>query len=334
MANEQSRNWFIRVTKSNNTKQGLYDYDFDELYKTLVDKYSKVIMAVHDKDLENIHCHIVLQNTSAVRFSTLKKLIPYGDIEKQRGTNEECYQYVLHKDSKSKENEKIEYDESCIKTNIENLQDWLKVDERSRTDLVEFKNAILLGLSRKELIDQFPTQMIRYSNFYNVCRSAKMESDFSNKTRDIKVTYIYGGGGIGKTHYVYEENEFDYSKVYSVDDYSHPFDNYNGEDVLLLDEYRSNFSITYILKLLDKYPLRLKARYENKIACYTKVYVVSNIPLTEQYKGCDYATRQALMRRFNSIKHFTGFGVYEEMICNNGLLYKIEDNTNTDDIFK
>lgn len=334
MANEQSRNWFIRVTKSNNTKQGLYEYDFDDLYKSLIDKYGKVIMAVHDKDLENIHCHIILQNASAIRFSTLKKLIPYGDIEKQRGTNKESYEYLFHRDSKSKENEKIEYDETCIKTNVENIEDWLKIEERSRTDLVEFKNAILQGLTRQELIDKFPTQMIRYSNFYNVCRSAKMENDFSNKMRDVKVTYIYGGGGLGKTHLVYEENNFDFSKIYSVDDYSHPFDNYNGEDVLLLDEYRSNLSVTYFLKLLDKYPLRLKARYENKIACYTKVYVVSNVPLTEQYKNCDYSTRYAITRRFHSIKQFTSFGVFKELMSNDGNLIAVDDKTNVDDIFK
>lgn len=324
MANEQSRNWFIRVTKINNTKQGLYKYDFDELYKTLIDKYSKVIMAIHDKDLDNIHCHIILQNLSAVRFSTLKKLIPYGDIEKQRGTNAECYEYVLHRDSKSQGNEKIVYDESCIKTNIEDLQNWLKIEERSRTDLVEFKNAILAGMSKQDLINNFPSQMIRYSNFYNVCRSAKMEHDFANKLRDVKVTYIYGGGGLGKTYQVYSENDFDYGKVYSVDDYSHPFDNYNGQDVLLLDEYRSNLSISYLLKLLDKYPLRLKARYENKIACYTKVYIVSNIPLSEQYQGCDNDTRLALMRRIHSIKHYTAFNSYKELL--NEQLTLVEDN--------
>lgn len=308
MENKQ-RNWFIRVSKTNNTKNGLYEYNFDELYQTLVNKYEKVIMALHDKDESNIHCHIILQNKNQIRFDTLKNLIPYGDIEKQQGSNEECYNYLFHKDDKSKELEKDEYDETCIKTNIEDLESWLKIKKGQRTDIVEFKNAVLGGATYGELLENHLSVLSKNRTFYNDLKTYKQEKEFMTKERKLECTYIYGTAGTGKTYSVY--SKFGYDNVYSVDDYAHPFDEYNGENVLLLDEYRHNFDITYLLKLLDVYPLKLKARYGNKVACYTKVFIISNIPLDEQYQNADELTKSALYRRIHKIIHFIGFNKFD-----------------------
>lgn len=37
----------------------------------------------------------------------------------------------------------------------------------------------------------------------------------------------------------------------------------------------------HMLNYLDGYPLMLPSRYADKAACYTEVYLVSNIPLEE-----------------------------------------------------
>ena len=272
-------------------------------------------MALHDKDLDNIHCHIILQNKSQITFETLKNLMPYGDIEQQRGSNEDCYNYLFHKDEKSKETEKIEYDETCIKTNIENIQEWLKIKQGQRTDLIDFKNAVLSGATYDELLEAHLPVIARHDKFYQDLKRHKQELEFMSKFRELQVYYIYGNAGTGKTSSVYEKYGFE--NIYSVDDYKHPFDEYNGEDVLLLDEYRSNFEITYFLKLLDRYPLKLRARYGNKVACYTKVYIISNVPLNEQYPNLDETTRQALDRRIQKIIHYYNLGIYTERFNNN-----------------
>lgn len=38
-----------------------------------------------------------------------------------------------------------------------------------------------------------------------------------------------------------------------------------------------------MLNLLDGYPCELRCRYANKVACFTKVFLISNISLNEQY---------------------------------------------------
>jgi len=106
--------------------------------------------------------------------------------------------------------------------------------------------------------------------------------------------------------------EFGYSGVYRVTDYSHPFDSYAGEDVLLFDEYSSNFKIRELLNYLDGYPLTLPCRYTNRVACYTKVYIISNLPLSKQHRETQLdspETFSALLRRIHRVVEYRDNGI-------------------------
>ena len=85
--------------------------------------------------------------------------------------------------------------------------------------------------------------------------------------------------------------------------------------MLLLDEYSSNFKIRELLNYLDGYPLALPARYSNRVACYTKVYIISNLCLSRQYLDVQYsspATYAALLRRIHKVIEYIFPGVFEE----------------------
>ena len=102
-------------------------------------------------------------------------------------------------------------------------------------------------------------------------------------------------------------------KVYRVTDYGDmPFDNYESEPVVIFEEFRSQIKIDQMLNFLDIYPLRLRARYNNKIACYEKAYVVSNWKPYEQYKNIQQEhpeTWRAFVRRFHKVLEFTKDGL-------------------------
>lgn len=306
--NGRSRKWFCRVTKTNNTQNGLYEYDFDDLYKTLCSKYTYVLFALHDKDQNNIHAHIIIQNKQAIRFNTLKNLLPYGDIQKQRGSNKECYEYCLHIDEKSKGKEKDIYDESCMRTNIQNIDEWKKLENEQgfRTDIADMLEYIRAGHSEDDFIKEYPSQYVRYGNrireFYQKC----LRERYSNTFRQLHITYIYGSTGVGKTRYVMEKHGYD--KVYRVTNYGNgAFDNYNSQDVILFDEFRSSIKIAEMLTYLDGYPVDLHCRYANKPAVFTKVYIISNIPLYDQYKDVqknEPQTYDAFCRRINVVYNF------------------------------
>ena len=156
---------------------------------------------------------------------------------------------------------------------------------------------------------------------------AVREQQYRETFRILTTTYIWGPTGTGKTRSVMEQ--YGYSGVYRITDYSHPFDSYAGEEVLLLDEDSSNFQIRDLLNYLDGYPLTLPARYSNRVACFTKVYVISNLCLSKQYPNEQYnspATFAALLRRIHKVVHYTAPGEFAEYktaeFMNNPLLWR------------
>ena len=112
--------------------------------------------------------------------------------------------------------------------------------------------------------------------------------------------YIWGAPGVGKTRTVMEKHG--YRNVYRVANYAHPFDGYKGQSVILFDEFRSSIPLTEMLSYLDGYPISLPCRYADKTACYTAVYIVSNIPLEKQYPNVQLlepSSWQAFLRRID-----------------------------------
>lgn len=102
-------------------------------------------------------------------------------------------------------------------------------------------------------------------------------------------------------------DQYGYSNVYRVTDYSHPFDGYKGQDVILFEEFRSSISVGNMLEYIEGYPVELPCRYVNKIACYTKVYICSNIPLRKQYPNLqidENVSYNAFLRRINYVHKF------------------------------
>ncbi|MBA9083828.1 hypothetical protein FHR92_000271 [Fontibacillus solani] len=71
-----------------------------------------------------------------------------------------------------------------------------------------------------------------------------------------------------------------------------------------------------MLNYLDGYPLELPCRYANKVACFTKVYIVSNTGLLEQYKNAQEQANnvwEAFLRRIHKVIMYTDVGVFKEL---------------------
>ena len=106
-------------------------------------------------------------------------------------------------------------------------------------------------------------------------RQTLLAEQYRNVCRELNVYYIWGETGVGKTRYVMDK--YGYENVFRVTNYAHPFDGYNCESVIL-------------------------CRYGDKVACFTKIYVVSNIPMEKQYPNIqsdEPRTWKAWLRRFD-----------------------------------
>ena len=73
------------------------------------------------------------------------------------------------------------------------------------------------------------------------------------------------------------------------------------------EELEATYKISEILDYLDGQPLRIRGRQFNRVACYDTVYIVSNIPLNEQYKKIqenEPKSWAAFLRRITAVYNF------------------------------
>lgn len=245
------------------------------------------------------HTHVFIQFKNPMAFNTLKKYFPSAHIDKARGTPQENREYV-RKEGKYLNSEKK------TTNHIETFTEEGEMQEEKqgkRTDIEDIYAMIKDGASELEILDKHPNYL-RNINSYGKVKSLLMKEQ-ANSWRNLEVTYIYGETGSGKTSHVV--NKYGYDGCYRVTDYIHPFDDYDGQDVIIFDEFRSSLPLSAMLNYLDGYPVDLPCRYNNKKALYTKVYIISNIPLNRQYKEQppDYETGKAFERRIKKVLHFT-----------------------------
>lgn len=294
----QCRKW--QITINNPADKG---FTHEKIAELLHEFKPLVYFCLADEigaDTHTPHTHIFAVFASGIRFSTIRNKIPFAHIEPAQGTSQENRDYIT-KSGKWSDSEKAE-------TRVEgSFKEWgeLPVEQPGvRSDLAELYEKIKDGASDYELLEGNPDNMKMLQYIEKTRQIIRME-EFKDTFRHMEVTYIYGATGTGKTRYIMEK--FGYENIYRVTDYSHPFDYYKREDVLLLEEYRGQFRISDILNYLDGYPISLPCRYANRQACYTKVYIVSNLPLKDQYPAIQAeqpATWAALLRRVHHIVKF------------------------------
>lgn len=244
------------------------------------------------------HTHIYLAFKNSVMFDTLHKRFYGAHIEAANGTHQENRDYI-RKEGKWLEDAKHETNLADTFEECGELPPDKKVNETQAERIVQM---IRDGKSNAEILEECPTAFSKLP-YIEQTRQALLEEVYKDKWRDLDVTYLWGDPGAGKTRSVMDR--YGYSKVYRVTDYEHPFDGYKGQDVIVFEEFRSSLPISDMLNYLDCYPVVLPCRYANKIACFTKVYIISNIALDQQYRNVQTdcpETWEALCRRIHHIE--------------------------------
>ena len=115
----------------------------------------------------------------------------------------------------------------------------------------------------------------------DVIRYNILKDKYSKQRRKLTVTYLYGTSGAGKTRSIFDTHDGnDICRITSYrKDKGIYFDSYGVQKVLVFEEFHSQVPIEEMLNYLDIYPLNLPARYSDRVACYTEVYITSNISL-------------------------------------------------------
>lgn len=307
MAYDKSYKWLVTI--NNPIEKG---FSHDVIKEILSDNYFDYWCMCDEKGskTETFHTHLFLYKKSQVRFNKIKKLFPPAHIDFCNGSPLQNRNYLLKGDKWENSQKAL----TSVDGSFEESGVCPEDSKGKRNDLIYLYQYIKDGLSDYEILEIDPRYM-KHLELIQRTRQTVLFEKYKKECRNIYVEYCFGVTGAGKSKSVLDKYGFE--NVYRITDYKNPFDNYNGQDVIVFEEFYSNrWKISDILNYLDIYPLQLPCRYMNKQACYTKVIINSNISLKDQYKDIQekhIETWKAFLRRINICKIYSSHGVYKEL---------------------
>ena len=295
--NTQARKWALVI--NNPLEAGLDHAAIREILRRFAPSY--FCMADEVATTGTYHTHIFLLAPSPIRFSTIKNRFPTAHIEKAYGSAKTNRAYIL-KEGRWADTDKAE---TSVPGTFEEWGDLPAEKEEEAPEMFKLIQDLRAGKTVMEIIEDNPKLAFRIREIETL-RQAILEEKYGAENRALEVTYLYGASGTGKTWGIFETH--DRKSICRITDYGGRngvrFDAYHCQDVLVLEEFHSQIPISAMLNYLDIYPLTLPARYTDRTACYTKVYITSNIPLEEQYRDIQryqMETWRAFLRRVQNV---------------------------------
>ncbi|MCL2357931.1 MAG: replication protein [Defluviitaleaceae bacterium] len=300
----RSRKWQLTI---NNPEKHGYSRDY---VKEILGSFKALAywcMADEIGEEGTPHTHLYMAFKNAARFSAIKKKFPKVHIEMARGTTQENKDYIFKIGKWAKDKKR----EGHVEESREEYGEIPLERQGARNDLNDLMDEIKEGRAIIDIIEENPQHMGKLVVMEKV-KQDLMYRDKRKEKRDVSVTYVHGETRTGKTSSILEKYDYE---CYRVTDYDNPFDRYNGEDVIVMDEFRNSLKLKDMLVCMEGYPNTwLPARYGNKLACYTKVYIISNWPLERQYSEVqknNEADWDAFVARIDKELHYRKDGVTE-----------------------
>ena len=253
------------------------------------------------KNAKKNHYQFYIELKSGKTFTAMQKKYFSGDkahLEKRKGTPWEAWRYCSdEKDDGTFIKQLVIIGEPPEETYTKSKSVWPKIMDR-----------IDAGASLRELKLEFLNTVPRYYKYINELIYQRDIIQYKNRYRPLTVKWWYGPPRTGKTRAAMEFVESPHL-IHRVSDYRNPFDSYDGQKVILLDEFTGQLKLTDMLQLLDNYYPELSCRYNNKIGKFDTVIICSNSSFEEIYLNNDYYSLReeqvaALLHRIDDVERF------------------------------
>lgn len=256
------------------------------------------------------HLHMVLCDAHKMRFSAIKSLFPKAHLEPMRGSKKQAQDYINKVGVFEEKGEQVLYvaEKGEISSN-----------QGSRIDLQAVQSYIDSGMTPNEIFD-INIAYRRYANMIKDAYYAKRIKD-TPFIRDVKVYWHFGDSGSGKSFTAKQLiDKVGEDNVYFLSDYDGGgFDNYNGQQILFLDEFKGQLRFSSLLSILDCYKQQVHSRYSNAWTLWNEVHITSVFAPDEIYKkmvassDAKTDTLKQLLRRITDIVfHYKENGEYKQ----------------------
>ena len=305
-------------------------------YSELTDVLKPIRFAgiLHDKDIGSDgtavapHIHLILQFESARSLNNLAKLTsqPIQCFEQWRGSINNAYSYLVH--HTSSDQDKYQYSPKEVIANFDYLL-LLDTIERNVTKRYEINDTMIIdnlldllytGNITKSEIEQRLTgsqyakarQKIETVYLKRLETQAELwRQEMIDKNEIVTIIWLFGKAGTGKTRLARqyaEQYDLNYFITGSIRD---PFQQYNLEHVIILDELRPHqFDYSDLLKMFDPYNVKAMAssRYFDK-PLLANVYIITSpyspynffLELTKKKQTSHIDSWGQLMRRLTLV---------------------------------
>lgn len=310
--------------------------NIQSIIKELTDVLKPIRFAgiLHDKDIGSDgtavapHIHLILQFESARSLNNLAKLTsqPIQCFEQWRGSINNAYSYLVH--HTSSDQDKYQYSPKEVIANFDYLL-LLDTIERNVTKRYEINDTMIIdnlldllytGDITKSEIEQRLTgsqyakarQKIETVYLKRLETQAELwRQEMIDKNEIVTIIWLFGKAGTGKTRLARqyaEQYDLNYFITGSIRD---PFQQYNLEHVIILDELRPHqFDYSDLLKMFDPYNVKAMAssRYFDK-PLLANVYIITSpyspynffLELTKKKQTSHIDSWGQLMRRLTLV---------------------------------
>ncbi len=257
---------------------------------TLPSGVSYVAFQLEAGDNETEHYQVYIECSRSRYLSWIKKHVSdRGHWEARRGTPVEASLY-------------------CTKDDTRVRGPWIigKISKGSgsRTDLIDFKDAIKSGKRKRELWDSHTVQMAKYRHMYDDVRRCSMPK----RTHELTVSLLVGDTGSGKTRTVHEHWEDEGYWSMPISNGTMWFDGYDREEKVLIDDFNGRMSkvrLDTLLRILDRYPIQVPVKGSFVWWMPLEIAITSNYHPRKWYEWKDREeSYNALCRRIHLVSDF------------------------------
>lgn len=213
-----------------------------------------------------------------------------------RGTPEQARAYCMKEDTRY---------EGCVPLEY-GIWDP-KGQQGKRNDLADMYKMVVDNKSSREIADAHPGSYMRYYKAVAHVRQLPVV-DPPTRTTDLVVWLLIGKPGTGKTRFAYDQARENETSIWAVPVKAGKtlwFDNYTGEDIVLLDDFAGGMALDQFLRLVDRYPVQVEVKGGHIWWCPKRILITTNVHPKDWW---DYTKRTdsmgAVKRRIHKVVDF------------------------------
>lgn len=222
------------------------------------------------------HLQGYVEFVSSKKFETIKKYLPRAHLEVRKGTAMQAANYCK-KDGDFIEQGKIS-------------------NQGKRTDIDVACDMIIAGRKMKDVALAHPSTYVKFHKGLTAFKSIILDPRNQVPT----VTVLYGPTGVGKSKLAREMIEGDYYTWGPEQDKW--FDGYEGQKIVIMEEFRGQLPFGMMLRLLDRYDC--KVQYKGGMIEFVATTIILTSPKhpSEWYESLGNDKTDQLLRRITEIK--------------------------------